>query len=182
MPGFRGSAGVLAAVAITILPAMATGGSGLAAAASPSPGGPSTFVGTTSQFPCRMDIESTCGVVGILMPKSMARLNSLTVGFEAKCQAPGKFYGTRYIDLRLPTQRSHGNRTASFAHHQTLDQTLPGDLTATIDVNHSGKVTYGKKGRGRFQVTIAIRDAGGEQVDTCVSGPITYRVTAAKPA
>ena len=181
MPGCRASAGVLAAVAVTILPAM-TEATAVAADASPAPGGPSTFVGTTSQFPCRMDTESTCGVVGIVMSKSMARLNSLTLGFEAKCQAPGQFYGTRYIDLRLSTQRSRGNRTASFTHHQTLDQTLPGDLRATIDVHHSGKVTYGKKGRGRFQVTIAIMDGDGQQIDTCGSGPITYGVTAAKRA
>jgi hypothetical protein len=121
-------------------------------------------------------------VVAVLMSKSMARVKTFQLGFEAACQVPGKFFGTTYFDFGVAAKRSHGNRTAKFRHHDVFDRSVGEGLSAHVEVTHTGKLTYGKKGAGTFQVTIAVFDAGGAQIDTCDSGLVTYTVRAQKRA
>jgi hypothetical protein len=47
---------------------------------------PLTYVGMTNQFPCYMDTENVfCGTVNVFMPKDLARVKRMLIGFEAPC-------------------------------------------------------------------------------------------------
>jgi hypothetical protein len=107
-------------------------------------------------------------------------VKSLTIGFEATCGAPGKFFGTRFYDHGLTAKRSGGNKVARFNHQETLNEPLPGGLTARADVSHAGALRYGGGGAGIFKETIAILDSAGNQIDSCHTGTITYGVKALK--
>jgi hypothetical protein len=128
-----------------------------------------------------MDDSPTCAVVDITMARDMSRVKSLTIGFEARCGAPGKFFGTRFYDHGLTTKRSSGDKVARFDHQETLEESLPGGLTARADVSHAGTLRYGGKGAGTFEETIAILDSAGNEIDSCHTGAITYGVKALKP-
>jgi hypothetical protein len=147
---------------------------GVAAAA----GNPSTFLGTTSQFPCQMSDDQRCGQVNVFMTKDLKRVKSFEIGFEAPCDSPDHYYGSTWEFDRITPRRSKHNTVAKFGGSSSQDDSLEGGLTAHDDTILSGKLTRGGRGSGTFQTTITIRDQSGQTVDTCSTGALTYHVQA----
>src|SRR3954447_9316935 len=144
-------------------------------------GNASTFVGTTSQFPCQRDTENRmCAALNIFMTKDMSRVKRLLIGFEAACDSQRHFYGATWSYSGIATTRSRHNATAAFSRQGTSEQQLNGGLTARVTTSLRGKVTYGRRGSGTFQITIDIVDQNGQTIDKCATGILPYHVQALK--
>jgi hypothetical protein len=142
-----------------------------------------TFVGMTSQFPCQKDTENQmCGTLNVFMTKDMKRVKRLLIGFEASCNSEDHIYGTTWSYTGLPTTRSRHNTTAAFTRQGAVDLQLGGGLTAHATTSLRGKVSYGRRGSGTFEITVAITDQTGQTIDTCATGVLPYHVQALKRA
>jgi hypothetical protein len=157
--------------------AKAGGALGVAAAA----GNPFTFVGMTTQFPCKMGTDNPlCGQVNVFMAKGMASVKRVLVGFEAPCASQDHYFGTTWVFTKMRTKRSQRNTVASFSNQVSEDRALDGGLTAHAETSVAARVKVGGKGSGVFSATIKVMDQAGQVIDTCTTGLLVYGLSALK--
>jgi hypothetical protein len=142
---------------------------------------PFTFVGMTSQFPCKMGTDNPlCGRVNVFMAKGMASVKHVLVGFEAPCDSRDHFFGTTWVFTKMPAKRSRHNTVASFSNQVSEDRPLDGGLTAHAENSVAARVKLGAKGSGVFSATIKVMDQAGQVIDTCTTGLLAYGLSALK--
>jgi hypothetical protein len=138
-----------------------------------------TLLGLTSQFPCKIEESPVCGTVTANLTRNGRRLKRVSIAYEATCGVEGMFLSEMIVARGFP---GSGPR---FSKPGQLRQDLGEGRTAIGDITLKGRLNA-KRGvaSGTFRVVTRIYDPGQEQggqpLDTCDSGAITWKATRAR--
>ncbi len=102
--------------------------------------------------------------------KKVSRFN---LQWTAKCASPT---GRGGLDGLFVTQNKAINSQGSFSYLQTVNQNLGAGQSATFTIELKGRFNTKTVARGTFKVNGSIKDAAGQQVDTCTSGSVSWSV------
>jgi hypothetical protein len=137
-----------------------------------------TLLGLTSQFPCVMEPSPVCGTVDVSLTRNGKRLKRVSIAYEAECLLPD-MYMAQLIDAK-----GFSGSGRRFSKSGQLRQDLDGGETGVTDITLKGRLKP-KRGvaSGTFRAVSRIYEAGQEgqlPLDTCDSGSISWRATAAR--
>jgi hypothetical protein len=133
------------------------------------------FGGHTSQCP---QLAGRCGQVGFLMLRNLSKVTRFQIEYAATCQSNPS--GDPILDgVGTTTLRTS---TVGKSHYFTADGDYDLDDDPVTGNKRHAKVTFGARvgthghAKGTLEVTIAITNAAGQQVDTCTTGskPVTW--------
>jgi len=102
--------------------------------------------------------------------KKVTRFN---LQWTAKCASPT---GRKGLDGLFVTQNKAISKAGSFSYLATVNQDLGGGQMASFTIELKGKFSSKTVAKGSFKVNGAIKDAAGQQVDTCTSGNVAWQV------
>jgi hypothetical protein len=133
-----------------------------------------TFAGRTNQCPSD---QGRCGDVAITLSSSLRKVKSFFVEFQAKCDNQSSPV-TDSIAARnfATTLASH---TVKFTHDEATSLDLGNGYKGAATAKLAGKIRAATgNGSGTLQLDIAVKNASGQQVDTCSTGrlPVGWKV------
>lgn len=110
--------------------------------------------------------------VSLRVSKSGASVTRIDIPWTTKCTAPD---GRHAFDALAVIKNRPISPTGSFGSAASYPGKLSGGQTAIYTVKLTGTFTKRTLVRGTLRVTIAIKDATGQQVDSCDSGAVTWQ-------
>jgi hypothetical protein len=132
------------------------------------------FSGRTNQCPTD---QARCGAVTIRVASNLKRVTSFAAEFQAKCQsATSPVTDTFKVTDFAATVAAH---TLKFTHDAAAPLDLGNGFTGALAVKLTGKIRAASgNGSGTMQVDVAVKNASGQQVDTCTTGavPVAWKV------
>jgi hypothetical protein len=129
-----------------------------------------TLAGLTSQMPCQMETSPVCGSVNIVMTRNLRRVKQMNIAYEAGCQVPQMYISG------LITAKGFDQRGQRFSKAGVLTEDLGDGLAAVGHPTISGKLNRKHTAAsGKFRIVTEILQ-DGQQIDTCDSGAVTWRV------
>jgi hypothetical protein len=131
-----------------------------------------SFTGSTDQCPAD---QGRCGSVAIRLSSNLKQVLSFVVEYQAACQNASTPVTETFTARGLPASVKKG--TVKFRDTATdklrLGTGVTGDVTAAL----SGKLRATGNGSGTASIDIVVRNAAGQQIDTCTTGakPLRWR-------
>jgi hypothetical protein len=132
------------------------------------------FGGRTSQCP---QAAGRCGQVGFLMLRNLSKVTRFQIEYAATCQSnPSDPILDGVGTTTLPTSSVGKSRYFTANGEYDLDNDPVTGNKRHATVTFGARVGMHGHAKGTLQVTIAITNAAGEQVDTCSTGtkPVTW--------
>jgi hypothetical protein len=129
------------------------------------------FEGTTNQCPAD---QGRCGQVAFWVASNLKRVASFSVEFQAACLTATSPITDALTVRNFAAKASRRSMRLSRTQSATLDlgKGFTGDATATL----AGKVSAASgNGSGKVSIAIAVKNAAGQQVDTCTTGAAPLR-------
>lgn len=132
------------------------------------------FQGRTNQCPAD---QSHCGDVAIRVARNLKRITSFFAEFQAKCQSAVTPVTDSFTASDVAA--TVAARSLKFKHEGAAKLDLGNGFVGEVAAKLAGKIRAASgNGSGTLQVDIAVKNASGQQVDTCTTGamPIQWRV------
>ncbi len=154
--------------------ALAAGATLLAGAVSPglawaaTPRKDAGFQGVTSQKAGPLSLP-----VAVRVAKNGKSVSRVDIQWTSKCASPT---GRGRIGGLSVTRKRKLSKTGAFSNATTSTQDLGNGTKAVFKVSLKGKFRSRTRATGTFKVSVSIRDAAGQQVDTCDTKTIKWTV------
>ncbi len=110
--------------------------------------------------------------VAMRVSKSGATLSRFDIQWVAKCAAPE---GQRSIGGVAVIQKRRISRKGSFGSTASYSRDVGSGQTADYKIKLAGKFKKRTLATGTFRATVSIKDAAGQQVDSCDSRTFTWK-------
>ncbi|MEJ7798681.1 MAG: hypothetical protein WKF42_09295 [Solirubrobacteraceae bacterium] len=133
-----------------------------------SPRSDAGFQGTSSQRSGSLALP-----VGLRVSKSARQVTRFDIQWTSECSSPT---GRGSLDGLSVTLKRPIGRYGSFSDRTTLTRDLGDNQKGVLTVVLKGRFTKKTTARGTFKVTILIRNAAKQQVDTCDSATARWTV------
>jgi hypothetical protein len=119
-----------------------------------------------------------CGAVNVVVSKSQRSIKKFLIGWEANCSTTGQ------VMDEVTVAHGPGNlsrRWLSFFSDQDFTVDLGNGSHAQGHITYHGRLSRRtRKGSGDFNITFAVVDPSGAQVDTCSTGQVTWTANPVK--
>jgi hypothetical protein len=132
------------------------------------------FAGRTNQCPSD---QGRCGDVAITLSSNLKKVTSFFVEFQAKCDTQATPI-TDSLNARNFTAKVAAH-TVKFTHDEASSLDLGHGFTGAVTAKLTGKIRAASgNGSGTLSLDIAVKNASGQQVDTCSTGrlPVGWKV------